>query len=434
MPKPGPSTVSRWARWGLLSVTLAMGTALVATAWASRERLDRASEVLEFGQRSALIRRLYEPMVGGTPFTQERLQKFLRDNYEELGLRFIEIRPDDHVQLETVRAGTPSRPLPKELPELANNPWRSERFGEIIRIFARTPPPPPRPSEAKTAKRLASASLSASQRPTNLVLEFEPVVGNQLRDDAKRGFALSVAVAGAFALLALLMWRQLRQRERTEARAEQERRLKALGEMSAVLAHEIRNPLASLKGNAQLLLAQLKPETMPHRKAERVVKEAERIQTLTSALLEFVRSGTIESERVDPVELVKRSAENLGAPIELDASNAPTTWPLDRLRMQQVFSNLFDNALQASKPGDLISVRIFAERDQLNVTIRDRGEGIPKGQEERIFEPFHTTRTQGVGLGLAVAQRIVELHGGKISAANHPKGGAIFTISIPKEA
>ncbi len=432
MPRLGPSILSRWARWGLLSVTLAMGTALVATAWISRERLDQASEVLEIGQRAALLRRLYEPLLADKPITHERLQKFLVDNKDELGLRFVEIRANGTTRLETIRVGSPGAPLPDPLPEPPSKrgPWQTVRIGERLRIFARTPPPTP----PEGAQGTAAVPLPPPKRESDLIIEFEPVVGNDLRQDAARAFALSATAAGAFLVIAMLLWRLLRQRERTEARAEQERRLTALGEMSAVLAHEIRNPLASLKGNAQLLLGQLEPETVQHRKAERVVKEAERIQTLTSALLEFVRSGSIESERINPVELVTRSAESVGAEIVLDASDAPTTWPLDRLRMQQVFSNLLDNAQQATKPGEPIDIRVFTEQDELKVSVRDHGAGIPKGQEERIFEPFHTTRTQGVGLGLAVAQRIVELHGGKIGAANHPEGGAVFMISIPKEA
>jgi two-component system sensor histidine kinase HydH len=432
MPRLGPSILSRWARWGLLSVTLAMATALVVTAWISRERLDQASEVLEIGQRAALLRRLYDPLLADTPITNERLQKFFVDNKEELGLRFVEIRSNGTTRLETLRAGSPAAPLPDPLPEPPSKrgPWQTVRIGDRIRVFARTPPPAP-PEGAQAG---AALPPPPHKRESDLIVEFEPVVGNDLRQDAARAFALSATAAGAFLVIAMLLWRLLRQRERTEARDEQERRLTALGEMSAVLAHEIRNPLASLKGNAQLLLGQLEPETVQHRKAERVVKEAERIQTLTSALLEFVRSGSIESERINPVELLTRSAESVGAEIVLDVSEAPTTWPLDRVRMQQVFSNLLDNAQQATRHGEPIDIRVFTEQDELKVSVRDHGEGIPKGQEERIFEPFHTTRTQGVGLGLAVAQRIVELHGGKIGAANHPEGGAVFMISIPKEA
>jgi two-component system sensor histidine kinase HydH len=404
-----------------------MGTALVGTAWSSRERLDQASEVLEIGQRAALLRRLYDPLLDDKPFTNERLQKFFIENEQELGLRFVEIRANGTTRLETIRAGGPAGPLPDPLPEPPSKrgPWQV-RVGDRIRVFARTPLP-------ADGERAATAPVPA-RRTSDLILEFEPVVGNDLRQDAARAFALSTTAAGAFVVIALFLWRLLRQRERTEARAEHERRLSALGEMSAVLAHEIRNPLASLKGNAQLLLAQLSPDSVQHRKAERVVKEAERIQTLTTALLEFVRSGSIESERINPVEIVTRSAEIVGAKIVLDASQAPASWPLDRVRMQQVFANLLDNALQATKDDSPIDIRVFTEHDELKVSVRDHGEGIPKGQEERIFEPFHTTRTQGIGLGLAVAQRIVELHGGKIGAANHPGGGAIFMISIPKEA
>lgn len=267
-----------------------------------------------------------------------------------------------------------------------------------------------------------------------IVLEFEPVIGKRLVDDARRAFMLSSAVAGAFLLVTAALWQLLRQREKREAHAEHERRLALLGEMSAVLAHEIRNPLASLKGHAQLLAEQLEAGSAQRRKADRVVKEAQRIETLSSSLLDFVRSGTIKRELVNPVDLIQRSAESIAARFELDTHQAPPTFSLDPVRMQQVFTNVLENAALASGPEAAVNVRVSLDGERLAVKVRDHGPGIPAGEQEHIFEAFHTTRTRGVGLGLAVALRIVELHGGSIVAMNHPEGGAVFEVSIPPES
>jgi signal transduction histidine kinase len=120
--------------------------------------------------------------------------------------------------------------------------------------------------------------------------------------------------------------------------------------------------------------------------------------------------------------------------IELDAGSAPGTWSLDAARMQQVLSNLLRNAVQASPAGAPVFARVAAEAGALLYEVRDVGTGIPPGQEGLIFEPFHTQRPLGTGLGLAVARRVVELHGGSIQASNHPEGGALFRVRIPRAA
>jgi signal transduction histidine kinase len=164
------------------------------------------------------------------------------------------------------------------------------------------------------------------------------------------------------------------------------------------------------------------------------VVEAKRIEELSQALLDFVRSGAIEPRNVNPKDLITQCSHSIDARIAIDASRAPPSWPLDGFRMRQVFTNLLENAAQASGKDQPIEVRIAVEKGRLVVTIRDRGKGIASAETERIFEAFHTTRTQGVGLGLAIARRIVELHGGSIDAGNHEQGGAIFTVRLPKGA
>jgi len=423
MPRPAASRVSKWARWGLLATTLAMAAALLSTAWSSRRRADEASELLLIGQGQSLLRMLSEQVrYSGQPSDAD-LASFVAEN-AEYGVRYVEVRTRDGI---LARAGSPATPTAEDEDDWRGPPQRTVRVGDRIRMIGRIAPPPPEPFRRMPERRRSGGRFG------QIVLEFEPVIGKRLIDDARRAFMLSSAVAGAFLLVTAALWQLLRQREKQEAHAEHERRLALLGEMSAVLAHEIRNPLASLKGHAQLLAEQLEAGSPPQRKADRVVKEAQRIETLSSSLLDFVRSGTIQRELVNPVELVQKSAESIAGRLELDTGQAPSTFSLDPVRMQQVFTNLLENGAQAS--GDHpVSVRVAREGERLVVTVRDHGPGIPAGEEERIFEAFHTTRTQGVGLGLAVALRIVELHGGSIIAMNHSEGGAVFEVSIPPES
>ncbi|MCB1057029.1 MAG: ATP-binding protein, partial [Acidobacteria bacterium] len=148
------------------------------------------------------------------------------------------------------------------------------------------------------------------------------------------------------------------------------------------------------------------------------------------------RSGTLDRQPTDPAALIAELREEEGAErIRVDRREAPATWSLDRARLRQVLSNLLRNALDASPPEAPVDVRVRAggpsKRPELRITVRDRGPGLPAGHEQEIFEPFFTTRTRGTGLGLAVARRIVEQHGGSLTARNHPAGGAEFDVRIP---
>ena len=118
-------------------------------------------------------------------------------------------------------------------------------------------------------------------------------------------------------------------------------------------------------------------------------------------------------------------------PIVVDTVGAPTAWQLDSGRMRQALVNLLDNARQNSPPGINPVTQVAQRADQLVFEVRDFGPGLPAGREARIFDAFFTTRTNGTGLGLAVASRVAELHGGKISASNNPAGGAVFQLCIP---
>jgi signal transduction histidine kinase len=115
----------------------------------------------------------------------------------------------------------------------------------------------------------------------------------------------------------------------------------------------------------------------------------------------------------------------------LHIQSALPEWPMDSRRMQRVITNLVGNALEASPQDAPVEIQIRQENEFLVLRVRDHGAGLKPGEHKRIFEPFYTSRVQGTGLGLAVARRIVEGHGGTIRADNHPDGGAEFTVRLP---
>ncbi|KIG13890.1 sensor histidine kinase [Enhygromyxa salina] len=273
--------------------------------------------------------------------------------------------------------------------------------------------------------------------PGHLILEFEPIMRTQLLTRARRELGVAITGAALMLLASLVFWRLSHQAEQTEQRLAAQRQLAALGEMSAVLAHELRNPLASLKGHAQLLVEQLEASSGHARaklKADRVVTEARRLEDLTHGLLAFVRVGEIVREMTSPVAIVESAALDLDRErVQIVTSSAPRAWSLDGPRMQQVLANLIDNALQAA-PDQTVEVEVTQRDRTLEFQVRDRGPGVPPAEREQIFAPFHTTRTRGTGLGLAVARRIVELHAGEITVTDNPGGGAVFTVSISQES
>ena len=166
-------------------------------------------------------------------------------------------------------------------------------------------------------------------------------------------------------------------------------------------------------------------EDAKHRaKAERVVGEAERIESLTTSLLDFVRDGPIERTAIGAAELVALATRDLPQErLVIDVADAPAI-EADAPRLARAIHNLVDNALQASGTSKVT----IAMRGH-TLTVRDHGPGLPEGAA--IFEPFLTTRVKGTGLGLAVARRIAEQHDGTLVGETHPEGGALFTLQLP---
>jgi two-component system, NtrC family, sensor histidine kinase HydH len=387
-----------WARWGLLITTIALGAAVIGSAWANYQIARSAVGDLIRGQAQNLRDAVLASFRPGEqdPADLDRVIAAQR----HAGLRSVSLVPSDRLP--------PSRdPV-------------FQRIGPYVRAYF----PPMRPPPGRASTRPA---------PPTLVLDFEPVVASAVVSRAVSSLLVAAAVAAVLVTAGVLFWRMSQRLEEERRRAEEQRRLMALGEMSAVLAHEIRNPLASLKGHAQLLVERLPEDSSERRKASRVVEEATRLEGLTSDLLDFARSGPMDLRPVDPIAVLRGAAADLGGSIQVVGQESCGPWPLDERRFRHVvLANLLRNAAQSSPAVRPPQAGATLENGNLVFTIRDFGPGIPAGQEDRIFDPFFTTRTAGTGLGLAVARRIVEAHGGRIEAENAADGGAVFRIVLSR--
>lgn len=407
------------ARLALVLVPLLMSAALLATLLTTYLAVRGALQTLVLGQGDAILDALsHHP---GERLERDFLATMIAEQRPE-GLRCVAVF--DRAMEPRAVAGDCLAEGPAELRAALLGVRAHEvlEVGDRVRMARGLPrdPDPPVPDELL---------------PRDAVLvEFEPLMRRDLERGALRSLGIGGAASLALVAVAIGLWRFSLREERLKAAIERDRRLASLGEMAAVLAHEIRNPLTSMKGHAQLLAERLASGTREREKADRVVGEAVRLEQLTADLLSFIRSENIERRSVDPRAVVEAAAEDVGRErVEIDAAAAPDGWSLDPRLMQQALVNLLRNALQASPDGGPATVSIAVDAGRLVLAVRDRGEGVAESDREKVFEPFYTTRVRGTGLGLPVARRIVTLHGGRISITRHPEGGAVFRMAIPAD-
>ena len=253
---------------------------------------------------------------------------------------------------------------------------------------------------------------------------------------------LAVGVAGAVAIF-WLQARHTAERGALEAAVVREQRLSAMGTLAAGVAHEIRNPLNAISVGLQRLRLEFAPAE-PGAKGEytRFVQllreEVGRLNALVDQFLTLARplklslaEGPIAPVVAEVVGLLTPQAAERGVRIEQTGVPDPIRVHMDRGQLNRAILNVLLNAIQAMPQGGSVTINTEAVAGTLRIQVADTGPGIASEHLDRVFEPYFTTKAGGTGLGLALAHKIVQEHGGELRAANGAAGGAVFTVELP---
>ena len=303
-------------------------------------------------------------------------------------------------------------------------------------------------SEAK-GKELSSVIDLTDSGIRSTISESAAVLDREIQHRKKSGEVIPLALSATpicneagVCQGAVIVLRDLSEIKKLQEKVRRSEKLAAIGELAAGIAHEIRNPLSSIRGFAQFLKHALKDKPQEQVYAETMVAEVDRINRVVTDLLTFARPMEAELAPTDITELiehtlrlVKAEADSRNVAIETRISDV-SLLPLDANQMTQALLNLVLNAMQAVNQGGRVEIGADLNADEscLHIWVADNGSGVTPAQRDRIFEPFFTTREKGTGLGLAIVHKIVENHQGEIKVESPPPGGikgCRFTMIIP---
>ena len=213
----------------------------------------------------------------------------------------------------------------------------------------------------------------------------------------------------------------------------QAERLSAIGEISARLAHDLRNPLTVIKGTVEIVKAKSKSVDtgFSEKQIEMMERAVSRMANQIDDVLDFVKTQTLHTTRNSILETISLSVAKIKKSAELSINivgeNIQSVYDADKLEV--VFDNIIMNAVEANNERGEVSIRIKDNNNEILIEIEDSGSGVPQELMTKIFEPLFTTKQRGTGLGLASCKRIIEQHGGSISVKTKP---SIFSIKLPK--
>lgn len=244
--------------------------------------------------------------------------------------------------------------------------------------------------------------------------------------------------SGNYKMVAEQLAEANRSLQEAEAAVRRSDRLAALGQLSAGLAHELRNPLGTIKASSEMLARSLASENEVAREVAGFIStEVDRTNALVTRFLEFARPLQLKMVSADLTETLDRAV----ALVERESLNHVTIYknyspdlapfPFDAELMERVFYNLVLNAAQATPSGGAVTVKTRGFNGTAEIAVIDRGPGIDPKIRESIFNPFFTTKPQGVGLGLAIVSKIIDEHGGRMSVESESGKGSVFRVYLP---
>lgn len=229
------------------------------------------------------------------------------------------------------------------------------------------------------------------------------------------------------------------EKKRAEELLREQAALTRLGELAAVVAHEVRNPIAGAQGALQIIRGRLPQDGQDRAIVDEIITRFEGLNRLIEDILVYARPRPL---RLAPTSIrtilgsvatfVASDSANRDLQLAIDYPEDPVPLTVDGELVKAVFLNLVQNAIQAMNGQGRVDVRVTAVPDRCTVSVRDRGPGVAPENRERIFEPFFTTRHRGTGLGLPIARRVVERHGGTLAMECPSDGGTIMTVTLPR--
>jgi signal transduction histidine kinase len=219
-------------------------------------------------------------------------------------------------------------------------------------------------------------------------------------------------------------------------------RLAAIGELAAGLAHEIRNPVAAIRGSVEELGHNLDDTATAQSLTDIAIRECDQLNQIVTGFLEFARNSTAAQQTFDLRELLEEVAALLGREarctpaldVEWRAEDQPMLVCLDRAQLKQAFLNIGKNALEAMPEGGKLSISVEkpnGKAGHVQIDFRDSGLGMRPDEIEKIFEPFFTTKKRGFGMGLAIVQKIISAYGGSVLVSSKEGQGTTVTVVLP---
>jgi two-component system sensor histidine kinase HydH len=241
----------------------------------------------------------------------------------------------------------------------------------------------------------------------------------------------------------IILFSDLTEIQELKREVERSQRLASLGRLAAGIAHEIRNPLSSIKGFATYFGERYRDVPEDRKTAEIMVEEVERLNRVIGQLLEFARPLAVKKKPTSmettihhSLKMIERDAQAKRIKVKTDFSLDVSDVHIDPDRMNQVFLNLYLNAIEAMEHGGTLSVALDQREDlkSVRITISDTGSGIMKEDLVHVFDPYFTTKQSGTGLGLAIVHNIIEAHKGEVRVESETGRGTSVTIILPVDA
>ena len=284
-------------------------------------------------------------------------------------------------------------------------------------------------------------ALDVSESSNDQVLEKEIII-ERPGDHALPASVIATEVVTTDGMFVGHMYilKDLSQIKQLQLEVQKKDKLAVIGNLAAGVAHEVRNPLSSIKGYASYFKTLFAEDSENRAAAEVLVNETERLNRVITELLEISRPSDIKLQEVDiqtvfdtTLRLIHSDANQLGnIEISLDISDELKSMVIDADRFVQVLMNVYLNSIQAMPDGGVLSTAVVSNNDHIEIVITDTGTGMTEDTRRQVFNPYFTTKTTGTGLGMAIVHKIIEAHKGEIRVVSKEGNGTEITICVPK--